>query len=337
MTTPTGIGGPANAVPAPTQAAALNRILEAQRDLLTTPLDQTQRPLVAAIGEIAAALGRLLGAPAAEVAALPTQPVLLVEDGEANRLLATTILTKAGYRVETAVDGHEAVTAAAHRDYCLVLMDLGLPRMDGLTAALAIRALPGRRGQVPILAMTARDRTEDLNACCAAGMAGLVAKPFVAADLLAELSRRLGPGTQGAQAGEVPPQEGAPLLDRRALEDLEADIPPDFMPRLLNTFMAEAGRRAAAIAAAAAVGDFAAVGLEAHALKGSAATFGAMPLRAAALALEQDARAGLADLLVTRAAELSELAEASVLALARHFELEPPGRPLTGASPLSAA
>jgi len=118
-------------------------------------------------------------------------PILLVEDSEPNRLVATAILSNAGYTVETAGNGLQAVSAMEQRHYGLVLMDISMPEMDGFEATRAIRALRGGRGRVPIIAMTAGAFTEDRQRCLDAGMDAYLSKPIVRAELLATVEQWL--------------------------------------------------------------------------------------------------------------------------------------------------
>ncbi|WP_169516944.1 ATP-binding response regulator [Azohydromonas australica] len=101
---------------------------------------------------------------------------LVVEDNRVNRELAVAMLASAGLAVDTAADGLEALDKARAGCYGLVLMDVAMPRMDGLDATRAIRALPGWGG-VPVLALTANAFNEERMACLAAGMNAVLSKP----------------------------------------------------------------------------------------------------------------------------------------------------------------
>ncbi|KQY93770.1 hypothetical protein ASD21_09240 [Caulobacter sp. Root1455] len=128
--------------------------------------------------------------------------VLLVDDHPMNRELGHALLTLAGCEVSTADDGVQALAAARLGDFDLILMDVHMPGMDGLAAARAIRGLPGPRGAVPIVALSADALPEQIVRCRQAGMNDHVAKPIRREELLAAVSRALEPEeTAPARAG----------------------------------------------------------------------------------------------------------------------------------------
>ncbi|NVO07821.1 MAG: response regulator, partial [Rhodoferax sp.] len=102
--------------------------------------------------------------------------ILLVEDNLLNQEVATELLLDMGFDVDLAEDGVIAVAQAAQHPYELILMDLQMPRMDGLEATRRIRKLP-EHAHTPIVAMTANAFAEDRAAAVAAGMNDHLSKP----------------------------------------------------------------------------------------------------------------------------------------------------------------
>ncbi len=115
--------------------------------------------------------------------------VLVADDNGVNRLISSRYLERAGHVVETVEDGTAALEAVQRGAYDLILMDLMMPRMDGLAATRAIRALEGSVASVPIIGLTASSANEDAEACRIAGMDGFATKPLVPERLLAEIAR----------------------------------------------------------------------------------------------------------------------------------------------------
>jgi CheY-like chemotaxis protein/nitrogen-specific signal transduction histidine kinase len=145
-------------------------------------------------------------APATAVTAEPSLPssaaapsarrganILLVEDVPFNQELAEAILTRAGHTVRIAGDGLEALKAVVQEDFDLILMDVQMPRMDGITATRRIREMSGPKGLVPIIAMTANVLPEQVREFRAVGMNAHVAKPIKQADLHAAITAALSP------------------------------------------------------------------------------------------------------------------------------------------------
>jgi signal transduction histidine kinase/CheY-like chemotaxis protein len=136
-------------------------------------------------------------APVAEAPAEAGRPpvVLVVDDHPVNREIARIMLEAFGCVVLEAGDGQDAVDVVAGQRVDLVLMDVRMPRVDGLEATRRIRAL-GPVGTLPIVALTADAMPEDVACCLAAGMNAHMAKPINQATLFAMVTR--------AMAGDLP-------------------------------------------------------------------------------------------------------------------------------------
>lgn len=129
--------------------------------------------------------------PADVVAESRPPRVLVVDDHPTNREVARLMLMAAECEVVEAADGDEAIRAVEAEAFDLVLMDVRMPRVDGLAATRAIRAMPGTAGRTPILAVTADAMPEDAARCMAAGMDGHLAKPISHAALYAAMDQVL--------------------------------------------------------------------------------------------------------------------------------------------------
>jgi CheY-like chemotaxis protein len=124
------------------------------------------------------------------------QSILIAEDNEINALLTRALVEKCGHRAQVVGDGAQAVDAwaaaqAAGRPFDLVLMDLHMPKVDGLRAAARIRAIETEAGTpaTTIVALTANASTKDRDACSAAGMQGFLSKPVDRDQLVDTLAR----------------------------------------------------------------------------------------------------------------------------------------------------
>ena len=122
--------------------------------------------------------------------------VLLVDDHPMNLRLGETLLGLLGCEVDVAASGEEAVQAASARVYDAILMDLHMPKMDGLAATRAIRALKGGAGKTPIIAMSADVMPHSVDRCRAAGMVDYLAKPVQLKALHDTLARWMAPQAQ---------------------------------------------------------------------------------------------------------------------------------------------
>ncbi len=117
--------------------------------------------------------------------------ILVVDDSQTSRMVAKLMMQPAGLTVDLASDGEEAVSMVKKGRYDAILMDCQMPGMDGYEATREIRKLPGERGRIPIIALTANVETGYIAECYTAGMSDHLSKPVQKTSLLAKISHYL--------------------------------------------------------------------------------------------------------------------------------------------------
>ncbi|TAK44159.1 MAG: PAS domain S-box protein [Betaproteobacteria bacterium] len=261
--------------------------------------------------------------------------ILLVEDNEVNQEVATGLLAEGGFAIDTADNGEIALRKVQQQPYDLVLMDMQMPVMDGVTATREIRKLPGFAG-LPIVAMTANVMASDIEQCLAAGMNGHVAKPIDPDELFSALLKWIAP-RRGAAARE-PAAPAAPPAPAQPEADALASIPgldvKAGMKRVLNKrtayenllrkFAAGQAEAVATFRRQLTAGEREAAQRTAHTLKGMAGTIGATLLQERAASVEHGVKDGrdLGELEAPMAAVQEELGRI-VLALKGALPAEP--------------
>jgi PAS domain S-box-containing protein len=235
------------------------------------------------------------------------QRVLLVEDNSINQKVALAVLQRAGHQVDLATDGRQAVKLALAQDYDLVLMDIQMPIMDGIEATRLIRASGGKRGIVPIVAMTANAMRGAREEYLAAGLDGYVSKPLSAKAMLKvieiNLSRANAAGDKLAFAADLEHGmvgcasvlEGgvdAIPVDDEQLDAIQGVVSPAAFADLIGSFLEGAAARVATVERLAAEGDLEALARQAHDLVSTAGNFGARRVAALARLIEVAARSG---------------------------------------------
>ncbi len=217
--------------------------------------------------------------------------ILLAEDLAMNQELACAILSRAGHQVEVANDGEEALKAAAENSYDLVLMDIQMPRMDGITATRLIRQLPGKAGKVPILAMTANVLAEQVAEFLAAGMNGLVPKPVeqraLRAAIAAVVAKQEGSAEENSPAAQDP---DLAIFDEATFKNVREMLAPERLQlhvQALDKQVRDLAATACGTGEAAAASQGAA-----HKIVSQSGMLGLRRLSQAARALEQACRSG---------------------------------------------
>ncbi len=252
--------------------------------------------------------------PARSTAPLPVVRglrLLVAEDNATNRLLISTRMQRAGHRIELVDDGLQALEAARSSDYDVILMDMQMPELDGVGATRAIRALPGARGRVPIVALTADALPEFRARYMASGLDDYLTKPIdwqaldrvlaryaptgplsrvreAAADETAAPARAAAATPAGtAQAGAA----GHDPIDAAAVAAMRDDLGEDVWDAVLELYWPQADSDLAACRQALANGDALALRGAAHSIKGASSSLGFDSVAATAAELERSAQA----------------------------------------------
>jgi signal transduction histidine kinase/HPt (histidine-containing phosphotransfer) domain-containing protein/ActR/RegA family two-component response regulator len=211
--------------------------------------------------------------------------VLLAEDNPTNRHVAVRMLSRMGHVVDAVEDGGLAVCAAATTDYDVILMDLMMPEVDGLTATRTIRAGEAPRCHTVIIGLTANTLPADREACLAAGMNDFVTKPVTLERLRAALEQAAIPNSMQGNSGPV--ASGTVILDVAFLHQLSLEIGADGVAEMVRIFLEDAPAHMAAIRRGFADSATQTVRREAHALAGAAGNVGLPQLSEAAIALQR--------------------------------------------------
>ncbi|HLP99041.1 MAG TPA: response regulator [Sideroxyarcus sp.] len=231
-----------------------------------------------------------LGPPGEPHADLHGVHVLLVEDNKFNQQLANALLVRAGIEVGIADDGFEALQALQQENFDAVLMDMQMPKMDGLEATRRIRTNPALAA-LPIIAMTANAMTGDRESCLAAGMNDYLSKPLHYQQLYATLARwthRDAPFAEQVATAEPTPGDASAILDAgNAMARMGGE---KLYLSMLAKFSPSQGQAVQAIRDALSINDRATAERLAHSLKAIAASVGAVSLTQAATRLEQAIR-----------------------------------------------
>ena len=218
--------------------------------------------------------------------------ILVAEDNETNQIVALAQLRKLGYEADAVSNGAEAIEAIKNREYDLILMDCEMPIMDGYEATRKLRGSGHHR--IPIIALTASAMQGDRARCICEGMNDFLTKPVDLARLEETLVKWCAatdiskPGTCAEQNSSERAEaifDSEALLNRlmgdRQLADIVLQGFVDNSPSILDN-----------LHACLVKGDARGARLQAHTLKGSAATVSACRLNAIALEIEEAAGAG---------------------------------------------
>lgn len=227
------------------------------------------------------------------LAAINGARILLVEDNEINQQVGFELLRQADFVVDLADNGLIALTQLQKHDYDLVLMDMQMPVMDGLTATIALRKIP-RYKNLPVVAMTANVLPADRERCFEAGMNDFISKPIqpevLWQALLKWIPARL-PSSVVSPSTMDTPAVPAPIFNIAGIDAINAQRRllgnTDLYASLLRKFCNTQADMPQAIRLAIDLEDWATAQRHAHSIKGISLSIGANSLAQDALLLEQ--------------------------------------------------
>lgn len=163
--------------------------------------------------------------------------ILVAEDNHINQQVIQMMLEHGGHVVDCVANGIEAVSAVLRARYDLVLMDIQMPEMDGVTATKRIRALPGDVADIPIIALTANAMKGDRERYLEAGMTGYVPKPVDITNLFATIAKYSTPVPADSEV--TPIATTAPVVDEHLLQRFEAVIGRTKVNDIINAVAAD--------------------------------------------------------------------------------------------------
>ncbi len=227
----------------------------------------------------------------AELTDLTGLKVLVAEDNETNQLLAAQMLETLGAEYRIADDGIEALNWLDREDFDLALIDIEMPRLDGIEVIRAIRGRQGPTAGMPLVALTAYVLKANRDAIYAAGANGIIAKPIMDIGVFSAALRAF-----GKRPGDDPPAEApdpaTPPLDPARIDALLDIAGPLQSSELLDRLIADLARSAARLETACAGADRAEARAASHVLISLSGAVGAAPLHHLVNAVNTASHAG---------------------------------------------
>ncbi|NNJ91123.1 MAG: PAS domain S-box protein, partial [Gammaproteobacteria bacterium] len=250
--------------------------------------------------------------------------VLIAEDNEANRMVFGSYLSSAGIQHEFAKNGIEAIEVFKKADFDIVLMDISMPLMDGISATHELRKLEKQDSPTPIIALTAHTMEEEIDRYLTEGMNDHLSKPCNKEDMLRCIVKWTTLETSIAATSPEPILEntsssthnGTELVDDKVITQLIHDTSEEIVPELLEFYIIEANKLISNILEAKSNHDAQALEFHSHTLGSSSGAHAAMQLHELARKIEHYCRDGYADKAFELIDELQVLAEQSFKALA---------------------
>jgi len=222
--------------------------------------------------------------------------ILVAEDDVVAQMVVKKIIEQAGYTLDLAGDGQEAINALESGQYDLVLMDCLMPRMNGFEASRAIRSgdSPNINSKIPIIAMTGLTAEDDKQRCIDSGMFEVISKPFGPEALIPVIRHCM---------AKI---EGVDNVIDKAQVEVKQTWDDGFLDNVIEQYLAEVPRVIGELQQAIDEGDSDKLGQIAHRFRGATDILNVSGLSARSQALEQAAKVGETELAITHATDLIE-------------------------------
>ncbi len=209
---------------------------------------------------------------------LPSMNILLAEDNEINQQVVQGFLAKDQHEITVTSNGIETLAACELKKFDLILMDMQMPHMDGLTATQKIRSSDNANSSTPIIALTANAMNSDQQKCIAAGMNGFISKPIKAPHLMKEISRVTGAELESKLAAKNSFAMQLKYFDNATVTQLEDTLGYDKFCELLDKFVSEIVPEIEALLSDPTISDTTKIAFQTHRLKGAAANLAMLKL-----------------------------------------------------------
>lgn len=269
--------------------------------------DVAQAPVPAAVSDIASG-PHLRDETAERIARLR---VLVVDDNDLGRRLMVAMLSRHGIVPQLASNGAEAVDAVLHEPFDLVILDVQMPVMDGLTAARTIRDASPAGGQPRIVVATAGASVEERDAALAAGADSYLSRPVIGSQLYDALAAATIAEDDEVAPSGGPAADGQTPLDAERFRELREIFSPDALVDFVERWCHHATTEIETLRDAIARDDRAKVATAAHALRGGSQAVAAQRVAALAARLERAAIDGRRNLATVMSELEAEIATAS--------------------------
>jgi two-component system, OmpR family, aerobic respiration control sensor histidine kinase ArcB len=249
--------------------------------------------------------------------------ILVAEDNETNQLLTTQMLDTLGAEFEIAPDGVEALHWLEREAFDLALIDIEMPRLNGIETIRSVRAGPGHEAKMPLVALTGYVLKSNRDAIYAAGADGIIAKPIMSIETFGRAIREyldrstsIGPNSRDLP----PPSLDTPIIDCTRMNELIAIAGPDTSNELLNRLKSDMTNVKDGLERAGPIKDSDAIRAETHVLISLSGAIGAVPLYHLATSLNAAAHQDDAALVQSLCRETTSMVQAVILKIAAKQE-----------------